>query len=183
MSTTRDWQGSDALDDRLGQPESLRFPDDWTLSTSWQRAQTERDEGGPVNDAERMVFLEDSEYPHRVTFALSGRSLRAECDCDSYHYRGWCAHLASCWWQWVRGRIEVTHLDTGRTYDMPPSWIRFQPDTQTDLSALTEAEMDAYLACDLGGVGVTEYAQATDRVKGTIGTLLGRAREKVGGRR
>jgi len=36
---------------------TLRFPEGWTLSRSWQRARTERDRGGPINDAERMVYL------------------------------------------------------------------------------------------------------------------------------
>ena len=55
------WQRSTALDARLGDPQEMTFPEDWTLSESWQRAQTEDDHGGPTNDAERMVHLEDSE--------------------------------------------------------------------------------------------------------------------------
>ena len=85
---TVEWERSNALDDRLGKPDGLRFPDDWTLSQSWQRAQTEHDRGAPVTDAERYVYLEESEQPHRVVWALSGQSLRAECDCGSYHPRG-----------------------------------------------------------------------------------------------
>ncbi len=54
-TASQSWEQSDALNDRLGEPSALRFPEDWTLSESWQRAQTERDRGGPVNDAERMV--------------------------------------------------------------------------------------------------------------------------------
>jgi hypothetical protein len=127
MSTTRDWTPSDALDDRLGRPETLRFPDDWTLTDSWRRAQTEADSGSRINDAERMVWLDESDEPHRVVWALSGNTLRAECDCASAQYRGWCAHLASCWWQWVRGQIVVSHLETGREYQMPPSWLRSIP--------------------------------------------------------
>jgi len=176
-----DWKPSDALDSRLGEPETLRFPDDWTLSESWQRAQTEVDHGGPINEAERMVYLEGSDSPKRVVFALSGRTLRAACDCASGRFRGFCAHLASCWWRWVRGEIDVHHLDTGRVYSTPPTWLRLDDDGDRDLSALSPAEMDAYLTCEVAAVGAREYARMTDRSPGTVGNLLRRAREKVGG--
>jgi len=45
MSTTRDWTPSETFEDRLGQPDTLVFPDDWTLTESWQRAQKEADQG------------------------------------------------------------------------------------------------------------------------------------------
>ena len=179
-----DWDGSDALDDRLGQPQELTFPDDWTLSDSWKRAQTERDRGGPAEtDAERYVFLEGSDHPHRVVFALSKDRLIADCDCHSFRYRDWCAHVASCWWQWVRGRIDVQHLDFDRAYQTPPAWLTFGYNPQSDaLEALTPAELEAYLHCDLGNVGVREHARRTGRSPGTVGNLLRRAREEVGGR-
>jgi DNA-directed RNA polymerase specialized sigma24 family protein len=41
--------------------------------------------------------------------------------------------------------------------------------------------MDAYLACDVADVGPTDYADHTDRAKGTVGNLLSRARQKVNG--
>jgi len=183
---TTDWEQSDALDGRLDQPRELRFPEDWTLSESWERAQREHDRGGPLyNDAERLVWLETGN-PHRVVFALSGNHLLGECSCDGYHYRGFCAHLASCWWRWVRGRLVVTHLDTGREYRRPPSWLRV-PDakhdetddrSEHDFSGLTAAELDAYLTCDLGTTGVRECARKTGRAPGTVGNLLARARRK-----
>jgi hypothetical protein len=176
------WDRSDALDDRLGEPDTLQFPEKWTLSESWQRAQTERDHGGPINEAERMVYLEESDGPHRVTFTLAGQTLRAECVCASGRFRGWCAHLASCWWRWVRGRLDVHHLDTGRVYTTPPAWLRFDAREDTDLSGLTAAELDAYLTCDLGGVGVREYADESGRSPGTVGNLLRRARDTLEGR-
>jgi len=178
-----DWQPSEALDDRLGEPSTLRFPDGWTFSESWQRAQTEADAGGPITDAERMVFLEESESPHRVVFALASQTLRAECECASGRFRGWCAHLASCWWRWVRGEIVVTHLDTGREYRTPPAWLRLDEQGEPDLSDLSPAEMDAYLTCDLAEIGVRRYAEVTDRSPGTVGNLLGRARQKLEGQR
>ncbi len=179
MSTTQDWTPSEALDTRLGQPDRLQFPDDWEYSQSWERAQTERDRGGPINDAERMVYLEGSEQPHRAVFALKGQTLHAECDCASGRFRGFCAHLASLWWQWIRGRIVVNHLDTGREYNVPPSWLVLEPDEELTAELFTPAELDAYLACDCGECGVREYASFTDRSPGTIGNLLGRAREKI----
>ncbi|ACV47846.1 MULTISPECIES: hypothetical protein [Halomicrobium] len=172
---------STTFDDRLGEPSQLRFPEGWTLSESWQRAQTEGDRGGPINDAERMVWLEESDDPHRVTFALDGQHLVAECDCASGQYRGWCAHLASLWWRWSRGRITVQHLTTGREYDEPPAWFRFDPPPRPRLTDLTPAELDAYLHCDVGDEGVRPFARRTDRAFGTIGNLLNAAREKVGG--
>ena len=44
VSTIQEWTAdTESLDRRLGEPSQLRFPDEWTLSTSWQRAQTEID--------------------------------------------------------------------------------------------------------------------------------------------
>lgn len=162
---------------QIGELPTLDRPDDWAMGTSWKRAQTERDEGGPINDAERMVWLEGSDEPHRATWALKGRSLRAECDCAAGVYRGWCAHLASLWWRWIRGRLSVTHLDTGRTYSEPPAWLRFEESGALD--CLTPAELDAWLSVRLGDVGVTEWAEHTDRAKGTVGNLLARADRKL----
>ena len=178
-----DWERSGDLDDRLTDPEVLEFPEDWTLSESWQRAQTEHDSGGPINDAERMVWLQESDAPKRVLFALQDDWLHAECSCKAWRYRGWCAHVAKCWWDWIRGRIVVHHLDTGRDYQYPPAWLQFDHQRTEDVSGLTAAELDAYLTCDLANVGVTEYARNTDRAKGTVGNLLARARDKVGGQR
>ena len=176
------WDPSDDLPDRLGGTPTLSMPDDWTLSTPWQRAQEETDEGGPINDAERMVYLSGSDYPHRVTFALDGADLFAECDCKAHRFNdGWCSHVASLWWQWVTGEIVVHHLETGREYPAPPCWLSLDDD-RTDLPTdLNPAELDAYLTCDLGDVSVREFARYTDRSPGTVGNLLRWAREKVGG--
>jgi len=175
------FERSTTFDDRLGDPDRLRFPEDWTLSESWQRAQQESDSGGPINDAERMVMLDESDQPHRVTFALDGQHLVAECDCASGQYRGWCAHLASLWWRWSRGKITVQHLTTGREYPEPPAWFRFDPPPRTGLDDLTPAELDAFLHCDAGGEGPRPFARRTDRSPGTVGNLLTSAREKLGG--
>ena len=167
--------------DRIGGPPTLSFPEKWTLSTAWKRAQEEHDQGGPINRAERMVALSDGEGHHRVTWALKGNTLVAECDCAGYQYHGgWCAHVASLWWRWNLGEITVTHLDTGQEYEHPPSWLRIDGEGETDVGGgLTPAELDAYLTCQLGDVGPREYARHTDRSPGTVGNLLGRAREKV----
>jgi hypothetical protein len=174
-----DWRPSDTLEARIGMPPVLQFPTDWTLSTSWQRAQQEPDAGGPINDAERMVYLEESSKPHRVVFVLCDRTLRAECSCSGWKFHGFCAHVASLWWRWTRGRITVRHLRTGRAYREPPSWVRVDCTPDADLQALTPAELDAYLHCELGSSGPTEWADHTDRAKGTIGNLLRTAREKL----
>lgn len=183
---TRSFEPSDDLGDRLGEPSSFSMPDpsDLTGSMAWERAQTERDEGGPINDAERMVSLSGSEWPHRVTWALRGRTLVADCDCDGWRYHDFCAHLASLWWQWVRGEIVVRHLDTGRDYPEPPCWLSLDdPPGRTAYDHLTPAELDAYLTCDLGGVGNRQFADFSGRSAGTVGNLLRRARDKLGGER
>ncbi|MEA5388353.1 helix-turn-helix domain-containing protein [Haloarculaceae archaeon H-GB11] len=177
----RNWQPSGDLPQRIGGPSTLSMPDEWTFSTPWRRAQVEIDQGGPVNDAERMVRLSDGSGVHRVTWALRGRSLVAECDCSGHKYNnGWCAHVASLWWQWVRGQVVVTHLDTGREYPQPPAWLRLddEPD-RIDFDHLSPAELDAYLTCDEAGVGVRRYARQSGRSPGTVGNLLRRAREKI----
>ncbi|MFB6188491.1 MAG: SWIM zinc finger family protein [Halapricum sp.] len=182
-SRSRSWQSSDDLDEPIGGSPTLSMPDDWTLSTAWQRAQDEEDRGGPINDAERMVRLSGSESVHRVTWALRGRTLIADCGCRGHQYHGgWCAHVASLWWAWVRGEIVVSHLDTGREYPLPPTWLRLDDDPAR-YDDLAPAQLDAYLACQLGDVGVREYARQTGRAPGTLGNHLRRARETLEGDR
>ncbi|QGN06151.1 sigma-70 family RNA polymerase sigma factor [Halorhabdus sp. CBA1104] len=52
---------------------------------------------------------------------------------------------------------------------------------EEDLSALTPAERDAYEAVEIEDYGVREFARKTGRKPGTVGNLLSRARQKVGG--
>ena len=161
----------------------ISFPDSFDTSGSWDR-KTEHDRGGWINDAERMVWLENSDEPHRVVFVLFGRTLRVDCDCAAHHYRHWCAHLASAWWDWITGDLVVTHLQTGREYEHPPEWLRVQLDGKPEqYDGLTSAELDAYLHCELGDRGVREYAQLTHRSPGTVGNLLRWARQKAGDQR
>ncbi|MXR51165.1 hypothetical protein GRX03_06035 [Halovenus sp. WSH3] len=47
----------------------LTFPDGFEMGQSWQRAQTERNRGGWINDAERMVWFDD-EQDERAVRAL-----------------------------------------------------------------------------------------------------------------
>jgi len=162
----------------------ITFPDGFEMGESWQRAQREEDSGGWVNDAERMVWLDDSDEPHRVTFVLVGEVLRVDCDCASHHYRDWGPHVAKCWWEWLNGGLSVTHLQTGREYETPPEWLRVAERGQPrQYDGLSSAQLDCYLTCELGDTGVREYARLTDRAPGTIGNHLRRAREKVGGQR
>ncbi|MFC7057843.1 RNA polymerase sigma factor [Halovenus salina] len=52
---------------------------------------------------------------------------------------------------------------------------------EADLSALTDAEREVFQAVEQDGFGVREYARKTGRKPGTVGNLLARARQKVGG--
>jgi len=52
---------------------------------------------------------------------------------------------------------------------------------EEDLSDLTEAEREVFEAVEQDGYGNREYARKTGRSAGTVGNLLERAREKLGG--
>ena len=126
---------------RLGDPERLRFPSGWTTSTSWKRAQAAPSNVGSANPAEFDVLLgytddRDDITHHRVLFALYDGDLVAECECDGWSFRGWCAHVALLWWRWSRDQLGVTNLDTGRTYLSPPWWFDFSgAEAQVELPA------------------------------------------------
>lgn len=96
------------VQNRVGKPPKFRFPEGCTNSTSWKRAQAAPAECGPANAAEfdlLMGYTDSNDLVHhRVLFALLDGSLRAECPCDGYAYRGFCAHVAYVWWRWVRLR-------------------------------------------------------------------------------
>jgi len=113
---------------QLGEPERFEFPERWSMSSSWHRAQAAESVVGPVNPAEFDVLLgrleDDTDMSrHRVLFALYEGDLRAECDCDGHRYRSWCAHVALLWWRWCNSGLSVTDLDTGRTHLTPPWWL------------------------------------------------------------
>ena len=107
---------------QLGGPDALMLPADWTLTTSLRRAQTADAMVNPVTDAEFMVRLDDGGV-HRVTFAVDGGELVADCDCQGWTHRDWCAHVAHLWWRWSRGRLVVHDLDADRPREMPPAWL------------------------------------------------------------
>ena len=125
---TRVEEVREKIANRLGGPDQLRFPSEWTKSSSWKRAQAAPSNVGPVNPAEFDVLLgyvdEGGLSKHRVLFALYEGDLVAECECDGYRFRGGCAHVALLWWNWSREQLAVTNLDTGRTYLSPPWWWR-----------------------------------------------------------
>ena len=106
----------------LGGPEPLTLPAGWTLTTSWERAQTSEANVNAVNDAEFMIRLESGDV-HRVAFVVDDGALRADCDCDGWHYHDWCAHVAHLWWKWSRGALVVHDLDADRPRQMPPAWL------------------------------------------------------------
>jgi len=55
----------------------------------------------------------------------------------------------------------------------------FERDEVRSLDSLTDAEREVYDAVNTRGFGVREYVRRTDRSPGTVGNLLGRAREKL----
>ena len=140
------------LSDRLGEPDRLQFPSGWAMSTSWRRAQAAHSAVGPANPAEFDVLMarEDDETAvsrHRVLFTVYEGDLRAECDCDGYRFRDWCAHVALLWWRWSRENLSVTDLDTGERYLSPPWWFSID-DAEADR---TEADPSPPAVAD-GGV-------------------------------
>lgn len=184
MATTDsgpDSKGSVFSPSHRAHPHLFDPPERWTLTQSWQRAQTERDRGGPVNKAERMVWLTKSDKPKRVFWALQGASLRCKCSCRSFQYRSWCCHVASLWWRWVRDRIDTFHIRTGRRYTYPPCWLRIGETADIDVHSLTPAELDAWLHTVRGHYTQRQWADATDRSHGTVGNLVRRAKWKLGG--
>lgn len=58
----------------------------------------------------------------------------------------------------------------------------FRDDGPRDLSELTEAEREVYVAVGRQGVAVRELARETDRRPGTVGNLLKRARLRLADR-
>jgi hypothetical protein len=122
--------GDDPLASRIGPPPKLVFPDGWTLSGAWQRAQTADAHLGPVDAAHFDVLLsrENGEWggKHRVLFAIQNGALRAECDCKAWTHRDWCAHVATLWWRWTREQLGVTDLDADRVHLSPPWWLSIE---------------------------------------------------------
>jgi len=152
MPETRVDELREQIANRLGEPDRLRFPGGWTTSGSWRRAQAAPSTVGPANPAEFDVLLgreneETAATRHRVLFAVYEGDLVAECDCDAYHFRGWCAHVALLWWRWSRDDLGVTDLDTGETHLTPPWWLSVD-DVEQDR---VEAEPESAVAAD-GGV-------------------------------
>ena len=140
------------ITNRLGEPDRLQFPSGWTMSTSWRRAQAVPSTVAPANPAEFDVLLgrENDEMAatrHRVLFVVYEGDLIAECDCEAYRFRDWCAHVALLWWRWSRDDLGVTDLDTGRRHLSPPWWLSVD-DAECDRA---EADVNQPVAAD-GGV-------------------------------
>jgi len=100
------------LQNEITQPPILRFPSDWQLSGSWQRAQ-EADSvlgsDGPLRFSV-MIRRDSGEWGtrHHVLFCIHDGELRSECDCKGWKHRQWCSHVALLWWRWVRQDLGVT---------------------------------------------------------------------------
>lgn len=100
----------------------LTLSDGWATSTSWRRGQSSRSAKNPITDAEWLVRVGDGDR-HRVLFTIEAGDLVANCDCDGWHYDGWCAHVAKLWWDWSRRRLIVTDQQTGKNHRSPPVWL------------------------------------------------------------
>ncbi len=59
------------------------------------------------------------------------------------------------------------------------SLFDFEADGLRDLSELTEAEREVYVAVEREGKAVRQVARETDRRPGTVGNLLKRARLRL----
>jgi DNA-directed RNA polymerase specialized sigma24 family protein len=59
------------------------------------------------------------------------------------------------------------------------SLFDFEEDGLRDLSELTDAEREVYIAVERDGTPVRQVARATDRRPGTVGNLLKRARLRL----
>jgi len=119
MSKTQDTD----LERRLGTPAEITFPEGYTTSESWKRAQSEQGFLGPIDAGRWKVKLEQGQL-HEVLFTILDGRLRAECSCKGYQYGGFCAHIARLWLKWTRCNLAVHDHDTGRTHLHPPAWIR-----------------------------------------------------------
>lgn len=117
----------DALDKRLAL-QTLTLPEDWTLTSSWQRAQLAPatcEPSGPATFRVLMGYLDHDGVgdEHDITFTIYDDDLVAECSCSAYTYPDWCAHVARLWWEWVRDGLCVTDLDTGHVHTAPPDLL------------------------------------------------------------
>ncbi len=82
----------------------------------------ESDDGGAINDAERIVSLSDGDDYHRELRALKSHELVAECECQGYHYSdGWCAHVASLWCSGSVGRSSWPTSTSAARTTAPPA--------------------------------------------------------------
>jgi len=70
---TRVEEQREQIANRLGEPDRLQFPSEWTLSSSWRRAQAAPSTVGAVNAAEFDVLLGYvDDYDHAVITAILG---------------------------------------------------------------------------------------------------------------
>ncbi|MFC6953517.1 hypothetical protein [Halorubellus litoreus] len=136
-------QARNALDRRLA-PPTITFPDDWTMSTAWERAQRAAAICAPTGPAAFRVLMGYIDHDghgdeHEVTFTIYDGDLIADCSCAGFSHsphRHWCAHVARLWWEWVRDDLAVTDLDTRRVHTSPPWWLRVDDhDAPTPTSA------------------------------------------------
>jgi hypothetical protein len=138
MSTGTDAVAAE-IETQIGPPYPIEFSDGWTLSTSWERAQTQAATVGSVDPARFRVLLPDGSDAHRVTFTIHDGDLVHQCDCKGWQYARPsepCAHVLHLWWRWCLGRAAVVDLATGRTHLTPPWWLAVAgPSSRADAPA------------------------------------------------
>jgi len=120
----------------LGEPPEIEFPSGWTISESWTRAQTEDAVISPTNPIEYAIKLGSGDF-HRTEFFIYGGKLRASCNCPA-RGRSWCAHIARLYLKWIRHDLVVTDLETSRSHQSPPVWIRFEDRDMTQPQVATD---------------------------------------------
>lgn len=107
-----------------GYPE-IDLPDDFSESTSWQRARDEETRVEPINRAEWMVRVGDGDR-HRVVFGTRSGMPVGECDCKGHSHHGWCAHVAAIFLAYIRDDVVVADLDADLREENAMLWRQYR---------------------------------------------------------
>ncbi|MFC7204742.1 hypothetical protein ACFQJC_14575 [Haloferax namakaokahaiae] len=142
---------------------------------SWTRADPFKAIIDPISTYGWRVKLPDGDI-HTVALAKQRDRFVGRCDCKGFQFHdGACAHLCT-----IR---KADFGDVPDIYGDPVSIssteVRDEP-PKPDLTVLTYAERNAFVACRMGGVGVREYQRECEYSSpGTVSNLLRRAEDKL----
>lgn len=140
-------------------------------STSWERADARQASIEAIGTYGYRVSLPDSDNEHVVAIGKREGLYVGYCECRGFEYNpGPCAHLCALRKADYLGEhgVNVAEVEVS---DEPPT---------PDLSVLTDAERNAYVACRIGDTGVREYQRERGySSKGTVSNLLKRAENKL----